>query len=302
MNKYNEMTKFLHGELPGEFLVNEPLRMHTWYRVGGNARFFVYPESVYQVRRVLERADSLEMPVFVLGDGANVLASDQGFDGLVIGLSGRMTGIEFRGTRVTARSGTFLSALVQVCESAGLAGMECLAGIPGTVGGALIMNAGTGEAEIGDTVLSVSGLDGEWREVRLERESISFGYRSAPELQSLLLTEAEFELRSSSRDYLKQKRLELLRIRSEKQPLGYPSCGSVFKRPPGYYVGRMVQELDLKGFRRGDAMISEKHAGFIVNLGNAAADDILYLIKTVEERVELNFGVKLEREVRLLGY
>jgi len=302
MDKYNEMTKFLCGELPGEFLVNEPLRMHTWYRVGGNARFFVYPESVLQVRRVLERAESLEVPVFALGDGANVLASDQGFDGLVVCLSGRMTGIDIRGTRVTARSGTSLSALVQVCESAGLAGMECLAGIPGTVGGALIMNAGTGEAEIGDTVRSVSGLDVERHDVCLEREDIRFGYRSAPELQSLLITEAEFVLRPSSRDYLRQKRLELLRIRSEKQPLGYPSCGSVFKRPPKEYVGRMVQESGLKGLRRGDAMISEKHAGFIVNLGNAAADDILCLIETVEERVELNYGVKLEREVRFLGF
>ncbi len=302
MEKHVEMLEFLGREFPGCFLVDEPLRFHTWYRVGGIARFFAYPETADQLRRVHETARDLMMPTFVLGDGANTLASDHGFDGIVICLSARMTGIRIRGNRVTVRSGSSLSALVQKCETAGLAGVECLAGIPGTIGGALTMNAGTGEAEIGDSVVSVTGFDRSGRQKRLEREEIQFGYRSAPELQDLLITEAEFEMRSSAKECLEQKRLELLRIRSEKQPLGYPSCGSVFKRPPGFYVGRMVEELGLKGHRRGDAMISEKHAGFIVNLGNAAADDIVYLIRTVEERVELNYGVKLEREVRFLGF
>jgi UDP-N-acetylmuramate dehydrogenase len=295
------LLKFLQDTCAGDILLDEPLSMHTWYRIGGPADVVVFLRSSQQISAIVDMCASTSTPVEYLGEGANVLASDEGFRGVVISLTRHLVSMTRDGTRVSAAAGATLRNVVYFCEQQGLRGVQFLAGIPGTIGGALIMNAGIDDGAIGDAVASVSVLGGGGGVQTIEGSSVGFAYRSAPVLQNKAVLGCTLSLTEDDPAQLRQYRLDLLRKRAAGQPLEYPSCGSVFKRPPGHYVGKMVEEAGLKGLRHGDAMISEKHAGFIVNLGSATASDIMYLIQTVRDAIDKKFDVALELEVRLLG-
>lgn len=303
MNQSSALDRFFASHAVGEVVRGEPLARHTSYRVGGPADYFVVPEHTEGLKELLGFCGQQGVAVFLLGDGANVLVSDAGFRGVVISMSGGFGYVErLEGNRVRAGAGVPVRRLVRFCEERGLGGLEGLAGIPGTVGGALVMNAGAAHGEIGDRVHSVAALDSDFVERRFSREEIGFSYRAAPLLRGTVVLECVFELEEASREELGRVRRELLARRAQRQPLKYPSCGSVFKRPPGRYAGALVEQAGLKGMRIGGAMISEKHAGFIVNLGDATARDIVALIRLAQVRVREKFGVELEPEVRFLGF
>lgn len=297
-----ELQRYLDRCMAGDYVMDEPLSLHTWYRIGGPADFFVYPPHFEALVNLLRYCKKYDIPTSMLGEGANVLASDDGYRGVIINLTKHFGTITRDGTyEVKAEAGVILHDLVLFCEKQQLGGLECLAGIPGTVGGALIMNAGAHRGEIGDRVKEVYLLDQHLEQITVEKSHIHFNYRNVPELHDRILLGCTMTLAHEPTSILKTRRIELLKERAAKQPLEYPSCGSVFKRPPGYYVGKMVEESGLKGLRHGDAMISEKHGGFIVNLGKAKASHVLYLIEKIKEEVYTRYQVQLEPEVRFIG-
>jgi UDP-N-acetylmuramate dehydrogenase len=239
--------------------------------------------------------------LLVLGSGSNVLISDQGWPGVTLWLGAPLSGWQIDSREVRVCGGTLLNDLIRALVSRGLSGLEMLAGIPGTVGGALRMNAGAFGREICQVTRVVTGFDFQGRPVRLPREAIDFGYRRASELARVVITAAKMELIWDDSRKLQVRLQDVLALRAKKQPLAHPSCGSVFKRPPGYFAGALIQEAGLKGARIGDAVVSTRHAGFILNTGRATADDVYALIRRIEAEVLARFGVQLEREVQLVG-
>jgi len=300
--KERETLDYLKTRLSGQYLVDEPLALHTWYKLGGPADFFVYPRNLEDLRSLLHFCRTVDMCTYFIGEGANILSSDAGFRGVIIKLSRHFNSLQLEDDMLKADAGTHLEDLILFCEKNNLGGLECLSGIPGTVGGALIMNAGTGKGEIGDRVQGVYVLDEALEPSEMSSKEISFEYRSVPQLNAKVILGCKLKLHSEKESVLKAFRLHQLEERAAKQPLEYPSCGSVFKRPARHYVGKMVEEAGLKGFRYGDAMISDKHGGFIVNTGHAKASDIVYLIRKVQEKILDKFGVELEPEVKFLGF
>lgn len=297
-----ELEQYLNTRLMGEYLQDEPLFKHTWYRIGGPVDFLIYPGNVEDLRNLLHHCRMLDVPTYMLGEGANLLISDAGYRGVMISLKRYFTTMTVEHDRVHVLAGTLLQYVIEYCENRSLGGLQGLSGIPGTVGGALTMNAGANHGEIGDHVKEVFILNDELEVESLIRNQIRFGYRSAPELQERIIISCTFVLYHEDTSLLRQFRLNQIAEREIKQPLDCPSCGSVFKRPPGFYVGKMVEELGLKGFRYGDAMISEKHGGFIVNCGHAKASHVRYLIQKIQAEVEKHYHVTLEPEVRFVGF
>ncbi len=285
----------------GEVQTGKPLAAHTSYKIGGPAAIWVAPRTEAQVARVLEIIDALKIPLFVLGRGSNVLVSDRGWDGVTLCLGANLSGWKFDCLEATVLSGTLLMDLIRAAVQRGLGGMEQLAGIPGGVGGALRMNAGAFGREIEAVTLSVSGFQRNGSPFRAERGDIDFGYRRVPELEDVVITSARFRFEPADAAVLAARMGDILSLRAKKQPLEYPSCGSVFKRPAGYYAGALIEEAGLKGAQIGGAMVSPKHAGFILNVADATAADVFSLIRRVEGKVLKRFGVRLEREVKLIG-
>jgi UDP-N-acetylmuramate dehydrogenase len=292
-------------ELPqliqGDIFPAESLDKRTTYRIGGPAKLLVCPRDVEDLQRLDSLIKEHAVPKFVLGGGANVLASDQGFSGVVVHLS-HFDGLKFVGSRVTAGAGLTLDEFVVACLRRGLAGLERLSGIPGTLGGALRMNAGAFEAEISDHLIHAEIMDCEGRYQILERSKVGFGYRKAPLIKETYVLGASFDFPSGDKEELFKIRQEILARRYEKQPWQYPSAGSVFKRPPGYYSGKLIEEVGLRGKILGRAQISSKHAGIIINLGGAKASHVLGLIRLAQSEVRKRFNVELELEQELIGF
>lgn len=293
-------TRF-ERELKGKAVRDRPLAKHTTLRVGGPAGIFVTADSLNELRLVLQTALDFGLPYFVLGKGSNVLVSDEGFDGIVIEL-----GIDFRkivvdGGYIQAGAGVALPVLVQVACKRGLEGLAFAVGIPGSLGGALVMNAGAYRRTIGDVVrkVTVYTLDHQLRS--LDRSEIAFGYRSSSLPADGIIVEAVIKLRESDPDCVAGEMEKLFRKRKRTQPLNLPSAGSVFKNPPGLFAGKLIEEVGCKGLRVGDAQISQKHANFVVNLGNAIANDVLTLLKKVQDEVYSGKGIILEPEITLVG-
>jgi UDP-N-acetylmuramate dehydrogenase len=302
-NNKKELLSFLKTRFAGDYLQNEPLSLHTWYRIGGPADFFVYPKNLEDLIHLLRWCRQLDYETFFIGEGANVLASDSGFKGVMISLSRYMNQIRLENGLVHADSGALLKSLIIFSEKKQLGGLQGLSGIPGTVGGALFMNAGTYTGEIGGSVLDVDVLNSDDTVSAIPRSEIDFNYRHVPQLRDKVILGCRLKLYREKESVLRDFRIEQLRKRNEKQPVDCPSCGSVFKRPgKKLYVGKMVEELGLKGLRFGDAMISEKHGGFIINLGSAKAADVMYLIRKIMADVKKNYQVELEPEVRFVGF
>ena len=289
---------------PGSVRTNESMALHTTFRCGGEARVFVAsadsPETVCKVLSFLEQHS---VPFTVIGKGSNLLVSDRGYDGVIVDLSGSLTKVSVEGRKVTAQAGASLAAVAREALNHSLTGMEFAAGIPGTVGGAVVMNAGAYGGEVRDILRKVKVCcHGEIR--TLTAEELELDYRSsifskAPGDMTVL--EAEFLLEEGSRDEILGKMEDLAARRREKQPLNYPSAGSTFKRPKDAFAGKLIQDAGLSGFTVGGARVSEKHCGFVINYDNATASDLMELFRRVAERVYETSGKKLELEVRLLG-
>ena len=280
---------------------NEILAPYTSYKIGGPAAVWVVPATEAAIGEVLTVVHADKIPLFILGLGSNLLISDNGWPGVTLYVGSNISGWHFDGPIAGVQAGTPLLNLIRHAVDNGFGGMELMAGIPGSVGGALRMNAGAFGQEIAQTTVTVKGFRLDGRPFTAEREDIAFGYRQVPDLEQVVLTSAIFRFKRTDAAKLRQRMNDILALRAKKQPLDYPSCGSVFKRPPGYYAGALIEEAGLKGERIGGAMISPKHAGFILNTDNASAADVLSLIRIIEDKVWQRFGVKLEREVKLIG-
>ncbi len=285
----------------GDVRIGEPLAPYTSYKIGGPTAVWVSPTSESGVGRVLDLIHRDEIPLFILGRGSNVLISDAGWDGVTLYLGENLNAVAFDRPQARVLAGTLLLDLIRAAVKKGLAGMEQLAGIPGGIGGALRMNAGAFGQEIESTTHAVNGFRRNGSPFHAARHDIKFDYRRVPELEDVVITSAVFRFEESDPHALSARMDDILALRAAKQPLEYPSCGSVFKRPAGYYAGALIEETGLKGERIGGAMVSPKHAGFILNVDRASAADVCALINLIETKVYDRFGVRLEREARLIG-
>jgi UDP-N-acetylmuramate dehydrogenase len=287
---------------PDQVQLGIPLAPFTTYKVGGLALAFVYPKKRDILQRVLQMCFNETIPIYILGSGSNVLINDSGLEAVVISLIDCCDEMNHVGKTVFVGSGVLVSQLVSYCEKLGFAGLDFMSGIPGTVGGALRMNAGAFVGEIGDRVGKIAAFtyEGEYREIPgLEA---GFGYRRAEKLTHLILLGCWLDMKVGVQVELEQSRKDYLQRRKKRQPLDYDSCGSVFKRPKGYNAGDLIEKSGLKGKTVGGAMVSKKHANFIVNFNNASAMDIYNLITMVQREVKENFNVWLELEVELVGF
>lgn len=284
---------------------NEPLSAHTTFRIGGPAKYYLVPESKAEVREGLAFANEKNLPWLVIGKGSNLLVPDEGYSGVVIEIGKGMEKIEVEtgetDGRICAQAGVSLGVLAAAAAKESLTGLEFASGIPGTLGGAVTMNAGAYDGEMKDVIVSATVLDKSGEERTLSREQLQLGYRSSRiQREGSLVLEAVFELQKGNREVILEKMRELNGRRRDKQPLEYPSAGSTFKRPEGYFAGKLIQDAGLRGFRIGDAQVSEKHCGFVINRGNATAADVRRLIKEVQKRVQESSGVWLEPEVKMI--
>ena len=282
-------------------LINEPMSRHTTFRVGGPADVLFLPASGDELTAAMRAAEALGAPCFVMGNGSNLLVRDGGVRGLVIVIGEPMSSVEIKGTTLRAQAGASLSLVAKEAVNASLSGLVFASGIPGSVGGAVAMNAGAYGGEI-KNVLSRALVLEQGRPVWKTAEALHMGYRNTDVLRDgLVVLEAEFGLAPGDRDALTAEMNELAHRRREKQPLHLPSAGSTFKRPEGHFAGALIEAAGLKGYRVGGAQVSELHAGFLVNAGGATADDVLRLIADVQARVLADSGVTLEPEVRIIG-
>lgn len=301
MNKifYEALVKVLDED---QIKPEEPMKNHVTFRVGGPADFFVTPKNYEELSWVLKCCAKYEMPCYIMGNGSNLLVSDQGYRGVVIQLFRQLNDIQCEGNVIRAQAGALLSAVANRALEEKLTGFEFAAGIPGTLGGACVMNAGAYGGEMKDVLKSVAVLTREGERITLQKNELELGYRtSIIAKKNYIVLEAEIELEVGDAEEIKAVMDDLKERRTTKQPLEYPSAGSTFKRPEGYFAGKLIQESGLQGFQVGGAQISEKHCGFVINKDQATAADIAELIRQVQDRVEEKFGVRLETEVKRLG-
>ena len=286
---------------PDRVLENAPMSRYTTFRVGGPADVLFLPASMEELRTALAAAKAEGVPVCLIGNGSNLIVRDGGIRGLVIALGEPFSELRVEGAQVWAQAGARLSAVAAAAQRAGLAGLEFASGIPGTLGGGCAMNAGAYGGELKDVLVWADVLlDGELH--RLSRDEMEMGYRSTmPLRRGAIVVAACFELRRDDPEAIQERMRDLANRRREKQPLNLPSAGSTFKRPEGHFAGALIEQCELKGCTIGGAQVSEKHAGFIVNVGDATAADILNLIEHVQRVVRAQTGVHLETEVRVLG-
>ena len=282
--------------------VHEPMSLHTTFKIGGPADYLVMPTSIREVTEVLAIARQYSLPVTVLGNGSNVLVLDKGIRGLVLKIGDAMSQLAHSGSVVIAGAGALLADVSRFAAEAQLTGMEFAIGIPGSIGGAVYMNAGAYEGEMRHVVQAVTGVCHDGTVKRFTHSEVAFGYRhSVFQDNQCIICEVELALKLGDAHTIAVKMADLTDKRESKQPLELPSAGSTFKRPPGHFAGTLIEQTGLKGFKVGGAQVSEKHAGFVVNAGGATAGDVLNLIKEVQRRVYEKFGVALHPEVRIVG-
>jgi len=298
----NFLKKLIEIAGSEQVCTDEPMKQHTTFRIGGRADYFVSPTETEQIRKVIELCRRENMPWYVIGNGSNLLVSDHGFRGVIIRLFKNYAGLRIEGEQIFVQAGALLSRTANAALQEGLTGFEFAAGIPGTIGGAMVMNAGAYGGEMKDITESVTVLTPEGELLTLKREELEMGYRtSLIARKGYLVLEAVLKLTRGNQEQIKEKMADLRQRRISKQPLEYPSAGSTFKRPQGYFAGKLIMDAGLRGFQVGGAQVSEKHCGFVVNTGDATAEDVLELIRQVSAKVRALEGVTLEPEVRLLG-
>lgn len=283
--------------------VDEPINKHITFRVGGNASYYVsVPGEDELVDIIALMKEHEDIPYYIIGNGSNMLFTDAGYKGLIVEICNKFSDIDIYDCRIIAKAGAMLSKVAKMAYEEGLSGMEQLSGIPGTIGGAVAMNAGAYGSEIKDIIVSAKVLDVKNGQVKiLERDELNLGYRHSIIMEeNYIVIEAIFDLKRGKREDIKQEMDRCTGLRKEKQPLEYPSAGSTFKRPEGYFAGKLVQDAGLSGYTVGGAMVSQKHCGFVVNKGGATAQDILDVIAHCQREVKEKFGVELEPEIRII--
>ena len=301
MNKnfYDKLNNVIAKD---SILLDEPMSRHTTFRVGGPADFFVTPKAKEEVRDVIRICKEAGMPYYIIGNGSNLLVSDAGYRGVIVQIYKEMNEVKVEGDLVKAQAGALLSGIAAKALGAELSGFEFASGIPGTIGGACVMNAGAYGGEMKDVLESVTVLTGEGKIIELGRNELELGYRtSVIAKKGYIVLGAVLKLERGDGEKIKTYMDELKEKRVTKQPLEYPSAGSTFKRPEGYFAGKLIEDAGLRGFQVGGAQVSEKHCGFVINRDHATAADIMELMRQVQIRVKENSGVDLEPEVKRLG-
>ena len=304
MKSVNQNIIKCFNDLLGEekVRISEPMNRHTTFRIGGPADYFLLPSTAEEVKKILEICKKKELPYFILGNGSNLLVSDEGYRGVIIQLYRNYGGITVEGTNIRAGAGALLSQIASAAKNASLTGFEFAGGIPGTLGGAVVMNAGAYGGEMKDVLKEVTVMTEQGEIMTIPAEKLEMGYRtSLVKKAGYLVLEAVISLKAGDVEEIKAIMKDLTEKRVSKQPLEYPSAGSTFKRPEGYFAGKLIMDAGLRGYQVGGAQVSEKHCGFVINKGNATAADVCGLMKDVQEKVQEQFGVTLEPEVKFLG-
>ena len=285
-----------------QIVLDEPMKNHTTFRIGGPADIMVFPEAEQQIVSVMEKASESGIPCTIIGNGSNILVSDRGIRGLVIKIADSFSGCSIEGSSVWAQSGIRLTALSRLILEAELTGFEFASGIPGTLGGGVYMNAGAYDSEMKNIVKSVRVIDREGRIYELENKQMQFGYRKSLAMEKgYIVLSVCLELEKGSREKIKAKIDDFTDKRVSKQPVSEFSAGSTFKRPPGHFAGKLIEEAGLRGYTRGDAKVSEKHCGFVINKGSCTFEEMVSFIEEIKRRVFENSGIMLEEEVRIIG-
>ena len=298
-NFYDKLNNVIAKD---SILIDEPMSRHTTFRVGGPADFFVTPKAKEEVRDVIRICKEAGMPYYIIGNGSNLLVSDAGYRGVIVQIYKEMNEVKVEGDLVKAQAGALLSGIAAKALGAELSGFEFASGIPGTIGGACVMNAGAYGGEMKDVLEFVTVLTGEGKIIELGRNELELGYRtSVIAKKGYIVLGAVLKLERGDGEKIKTYMDELKEKRVTKQPLEYPSAGSTFKRPEGYFAGKLIQDSGLKGFTVGGAQVSEKHSGFVINKGNATAADVMELIRQVTVKVKEDTGVTMEPEVKQIG-
>ncbi len=297
------VVKALEKFLPAENIsIKEPMKKHTTFRIGGEADLFLRMENPHQLKEVQNYLQKLGMPYYILGNGSNLLVSDEGYRGVILEIADKMNTIRVEGNSIIAQAGALMSKIAHVAYEHSLTGFEFAAGIPGTIGGGVVMNAGAYGGELKYVVTTVEVLDQNGEFLSLDNQTMEFGYRtSILKKHPFIVTEVRMELQEGCKDEIKATMDDLAAKRREKQPLEYPSAGSTFKRPEGHFTGKLIMDAGLRGYQVGGAQVSEKHCGFVINKGEATAADVKQLIADVQQEVKKQFDVELEPEVIFLG-
>ena len=294
------LRKFVPEE---NICLQESMASHTTFRIGGLADCFVQLENTEQLIKVQKYLSQVGVPFFVLGNGSNLLVSDAGFRGVILQIGSKMNRVTVEGNVIVAQAGASMAQIARTAMEHELTGMEFASGIPGTIGGGVVMNAGAYGGELSQIVTQVNVVNSEGGIMELDNETMEFGYRTSTIRNNpFTVTEVILRLEKGDRRQIRERMEELAAKRREKQPLEYPSAGSTFKRPAGHYAGQLIMEAGLRGFQCGGAKVSDKHCGFVINTGNATAEDVRKLIREVQARVRDQFNVDLETEVLFLGW
>ncbi|MBP8899915.1 MAG: UDP-N-acetylmuramate dehydrogenase [Blautia sp.] len=280
----------------------EAMSQHTTFKIGGPADYFLMPDKGEDVGRVIKICKEKEIPYFILGNGSNLLVGDGGYRGAVIQIYRNMSSVTVEGNEITAQAGALLSAVAAAAKNASLTGFEFAGGIPGTIGGAVVMNAGAYGGEMKDVLTEVTVMNAEGDIFTLPTEELELGYRtSIIKTAGYIVLEAKIRLKEGDPEVIRETMKDLTIRRTTKQPLEYPSAGSTFKRPEGYFAGKLIMDSGLAGYQVGGAQVSEKHCGFVINAGDATARDVRTLMDNVRDIVYKKYGVTLEPEVKFLG-
>ncbi len=297
------MYDYIKTVIPRERIIfHEPMSKHTTFRVGGEAECLITIQSEEELGKLIPYLNQIEQDYFILGNGSNLLVGDKGYRGIVLKFGEQMEQIRVEGTRITAKAGALLAQAAAVAKENSLTGLEFAAGIPGSIGGGVVMNAGAYDGEMKMVVESVRGMDSEGQILTLDNDTMEFGYRtSAIKYRPIVVLEVALQLSQGEKSQIAGRMEELAQLRKSKQPLEYPSAGSTFKRPEGYYAGKLIMDAGMRGYRIGGAQVLDKHCGFVINTGKATAADIREVIEEVQERVKERFHVSLEPEVVFLG-
>ena len=302
MNKYNKFVGLFNEFYDiNDIKIDEKLSEYVNFKVGGPADILLIPNSKEQVIKSIKICKENNIPFYLIGNGSNILVRDGGFRGVVLSLK-NVKNIYVDGEKIEAECGVMLKEVSDKAIENSLTGFEFACGIPGTIGGAVFMNAGAYDGEISKVIESAEVIDENCNIIRLSREELDFGYRSSLVMKKgYTVLSAVFKLEKGQVRTIKELIEDLTNKRESKQPLEYPSAGSTFKRPTGYFAGKLIQDAGLKGYSIGGAAVSEKHSGFVINKGNATAKDITDLIKHIQDEVKKQFGVDLHPEVRIIG-
>ncbi|MFZ5966423.1 MAG: UDP-N-acetylmuramate dehydrogenase [Bacillota bacterium] len=296
---YNQLKEKIQSS---NIIKDESMAKHTSFKIGGPVDIMVIPETFEELKSVVSVCIENQIPYYIIGNGSNLLVRDKGIRGVVIKVAENFSKVHIEGTRVTAQAGVLLSVLSKMIMREHLEGFEFASGIPGTLGGGLTMNAGAYGGEVKDVVVGASVLDEMGNVHYLDKEALELEYRSSMiQKKGYIVLEVDMELKKGDYQKIKETVDDLTQKRTSKQPLHLPSAGSTFKRPPGHFAGKLIEDAGLKGVRVGGAQVSDQHCGFVVNVGNATAEDVINLIKLIEKTVRDKFGVELHPEVKIIG-